>query len=727
LLVVLAVPVPAIASIAPVAGGPAPREAQTLPVRFAADAHYAPYDLLDADGQPTGYDVEVFRAIAAHARLDVSWRLGGDWDRTLDDLAKGRVDVVPMFFTDERAALYLFSKPVLTRYHLAFGPRGGAYVEDVEALHGLRIAVQPGGAAWERIRHLAGVRLVAAQAESEALRAVHEGRADYAVVPSYIGHLAQREGHFDDVVALSGPMIHQPYGFAVRRDFPQLRDRIDEGLARATRGGELDRIYFVWLANITPVKDVFRSGLHTGLLVAIALLLLGGIFLWWWHRTHTRVRREAATRAGAEHASFIAAHDPMTGLANRRGLEADVAALIARGAPFALVRMELEMETVEAIAGHDFVDRFRQALAERLRGEFAPASVATLGQGSFAIACEGVAEAAQALAHMRLLVDLLRSPLQVDGVSLWRACHAGGALFPRHGTTPDALLRAASIASAAAREGKRAMVLFTPDMAPDPKSLTLLDDLQQAIRERRVGYMLQPKLDLRSGLISGAELLVRWHHPVHGLLEPAEFVPLAERSGMIGDLSLHLIAEAAALCRAIRHDRPLHLAVNVSVNDLCDPDVVGGALAIAQGIGDHLVLEVTETAVLRDPAAALAGAQRLRACGISLSLDDFGTGNSSLTYLRQLSPDEVKVDRSFTMGVAASAADRSIVESTVRLAHSVGATVTAEGVEDAQTLAWLARAGCDHAQGYYIAAPMDRAAFEALLQGFQLPEPLPVA
>ncbi len=685
-----------------------------LPVRFAADAHYAPYDLLDAQGRPTGYDVEVFRAIARSSGLQVDYRLGGAWDRTLQDLAEGKVDVVPMFFTADRAGRYLFSRPVIVRYHLAFGPRGAPYVDDLAALRDRRVAVQPGGAAWERIRRLPGVTMVPAQAEGDALRAVHEGRADYAVVPSYIGHLAQRELKLDDVVALSGPMLHQPYGFAVRRDAPHLLARINVGIEANTRSGEFDRLYLKWLANLTPTREVYRSGLRTGIALGIPLLLLAAWLLWRWRHAHRRVRHEASSRALAERqARFLASHDPVTGLANRRGLEQAVAALVARGAPFALVRVELEMDTVEAVAGHDFVDRFRFALAERLRGEFAPAAVAALGQGSFAVACEGVAHAEEALTRMRLLVDLMRSPTQVDGVSLWRACHAGGALFPADGDDLGALLRAATIACGVARDSKHATVLFAPEMAPDPKSLTLLEDLQRAIRERRVGYMLQPKLDLRSGEITGAELLVRWRHPQHGPLAPAEFVPLAERAGLIGELTLYLIGEAAALCAEL--EQPPRLAVNVSVNDLCDPEVVEGTVALTAGIGERLILEVTETAVLRDPAAALAGAQRLRACGIALSLDDFGTGNSSLTYLRQLAPDEVKVDRSFTAGVGASAADRSIVESTLRLAHSLGASVTAEGVEDADTLAWLAHAGCDHAQGFHIARPMERAAFIAFL------------
>jgi EAL domain-containing protein (putative c-di-GMP-specific phosphodiesterase class I) len=251
-------------------------------------------------------------------------------------------------------------------------------------------------------------------------------------------------------------------------------------------------------------------------------------------------------------------------------------------------------------------------------------------------------------------------------------------------------------------------VLYHQSLAPDASRLTLLTDLRAAIRGRTLGHALQPKLDLRSGKICGAEMLVRWKHPQHGDLPPADFVPLAERTGVIGEMTMYLIEQAIAHCRDWQaQGLDLTLSVNVSVNDLSDAAVVDHIVKAAQDVRGHLMLEVTETAVMRDPETAFAAVERLRAGGLRISLDDFGTGNASLTYLRRLAPEEVKIDRSFITGLLASEADQRIVRSTIQLAHAVNAVVTAEGVEDKGTLAWLREAGCENAQGYGVGRAVD--------------------
>jgi EAL domain-containing protein (putative c-di-GMP-specific phosphodiesterase class I) len=212
-------------------------------------------------------------------------------------------------------------------------------------------------------------------------------------------------------------------------------------------------------------------------------------------------------------------------------------------------------------------------------------------------------------------------------------------------------------------------------------------------------------------------MLVRWTHPVYGPLAPCDFVPLAERTQIIGEMTLYLIGHAVEQCRQwSEHGLQAELAINVSANDLIDPRVVAGILDRVRHRAGCLVLEITETAVMRDAERTLAAIAALRAQGLRVSLDDFGTGNASLTYLRQLRPDEVKIDRSFIAAVLESPADQAIVRSTISLAHSLGAKVTAEGVEDAATLDWLRRAGADAAQGFGLARPESPEQFFARLR-----------
>ncbi|MGY0556656.1 EAL domain-containing protein [Lysobacter sp. A421] len=254
-------------------------------------------------------------------------------------------------------------------------------------------------------------------------------------------------------------------------------------------------------------------------------------------------------------------------------------------------------------------------------------------------------------------------------------------------------------------------------LEPDPGQLILLSELRQAIANKTLGYALQPKLDLETRRWVGVELLVRWHHPRRGPLAPEEFIPLAERAGVTRELTLYLVGCALKHCRQWREQgHPLTIAVNVSANDLDDPELVSAIIAATGDLGSQLLLELTETDVMRDPDKIVDAITRLRPCGIRISIDDFGTGYSSLTNLRLLDADELKIDRTFVLRLLQSTSDQAIVHATIRLAHDLGVQVTAEGVEDEATLAWLANAGCDRAQGFAIAHPMSPEAFAALLE-----------
>lgn len=691
----------------------APVQSAPLHVVFGGDRAYPPFDFIDKQGRAAGFDVELFRSVAAHAGLKVEFRLG-EWDKTLADLAAGKIDVVPMLVTEERSRRFRFSEPFLSRHHLVFGRRGGAYVPSLDALSGRRVAVQYAGMAWEELSRAPGVRLVRVDVEGEALLAVQQGRADYAVVPMFIGYEAQQRFKLGELVALSPPVLQRGYAYAVAPGSEHLLTRINAGLQQASSSGDHNQLYLQWLANLTPSGESYRSGLTVGLWIAVPLLAAAILLLVWWRRARKRVAVERLSRARAEErAQHLAFHDPITLLANRHALRQELERLIASQRPFAVVRVDLlGIDAIEAVAGHGFVDQLLLVLAQRLRDACEHELIAKIGDSGFMMACLDAHDVESARQVMQAAIQRVRSRVEVSGVPLELACCAGVAVFPQHGTNADDLMRAAGVACVAERNQPGSGVVYDPALAPDPRNLTLLADLRVAIREQTLGYALQPKLDLATRRVSGAELLVRWSHPKYGLLPPDMFVPLAEKTEVIGEMTLYLVRQAIAHCRDWRrHGLALRLSVNVSVNDLSDTTLVDSIVDVSAGIGDHLMLEITETAVMRDPTRVFAAVQRLRACGVGISLDDFGTGHASLIYLRRLSPDEVKIDRSFIAGIFTSEADQSIVRSSIQLAHSLGAIVTAEGVEDCRTLEWLAAAGCDNAQGYYIARPMALADF----------------
>lgn len=723
-LVVVAMPSPRalLAQGANAAGPPA--------VLFAGDATYRPFHFLDGRGRATGFDVELFRAIAADETWQVGYRLG-DWGENLERLARGEVDVVPMFVSEQRARRYAFSEPFLSRNHLVFGRLGSEYVESIRSLSGRRVAVQHAGLAWESLRTIQPrVAIIPVAVEADAVMAIARGEADYAVVPSTIGYDVILNHGLDRVVALSPPVLPLQYAFAVNPARQDLLQRINDGLRRVRANGEQDRLYLQWLANLGPDRGGFRSGLLVGLWVALPLLV-GALVLWaWWRRASATALRqgkraddESRRRVDAEaRASYLAFNDTTTGLPNRNSLERALPGLLRHdgsdSAQLALVRLDLlGLNMIRTVAGEAMTSTVGCVMAERLLNAVGEERVFSVGRGKFAVVLPQVADGADAGRRMRALVGLLQERVEVQSLTLEQRCRAGMALYPAHAGKAESLLRAAELACSAAHENALACASYDPSMEPDPGNLSLLVDLRDAIADGSLGYALQPKLDLASGKVDGAELLVRWRHPVRGPLAPAAFVPLAERTGVIGEMTQYLVGRAAGHLRDWQQrGLDLSLSVNVSVNDLADTDLVDAIVGDAQGLAGRLMLEITETDVMRDASSVLAAVSRLRSHGVRISLDDFGIGHSSFVYLRQLAPDEIKIDRSFIAGVLTSGGDQAIVRTCIALAHELGATVTAEGIEDMALVEWLLGAGCDTGQGYGIGRPMPVERFEQLVR-----------
>ena len=287
----------------------------------------------------------------------------------------------------------------------------------------------------------------------------------------------------------------------------------------------------------------------------------------------------------------------------------------------------------------------------------------------------------------------------------------GLVIYPEHASEPDVLLQRADIAMYVAKDTHAGFVLFDPTQDQhSPRRLALLGELRRAIEQRQLLLHYQPKVDTHSGQILGVEALVRWQHPTHGLIPPGEFIPLAERTGLIEPLTHFVLDAALHQCRDWRQaGHELSVAVNLSARRLLDldfPDEVAATLATWEIPARLLVVEITESTIMADPTHAMQILGRLNQMGVQLSIDDFGTGYSSMAYLKNLPVHELKIDRSFVGQMTTDSRDAVIVRSTVDLGRNLGLRVVAEGVEDQATWQALAALGCDAVQGYYISRPV---------------------
>jgi diguanylate cyclase (GGDEF)-like protein len=427
-----------------------------------------------------------------------------------------------------------------------------------------------------------------------------------------------------------------------------------------------------------------------------------------------RALRERETRIRHQ-----AEHDQLTGLPNRVTLERWLQGKLDTGEPEAglvLIGLRRLPEIINTL-GHEVGDGVVVAAADRIADAVGiDGNVARVAETVFAVTVfDHADERVNAVA--RRVHDAFDIPFAVGDLAIDLDAAIGTATFPDDAGNARQMLQHADVALYAAQQSEARVVAYDPARDPHrPERLSLMGELRRAIETDALTLVFQPKIDITTGRVHGAETLVRWTHPRHGPLSPAQFIPLAEETGTIRFLSRWVLRHAIARLAAWRAaGLDLKLAVNLSVRDLGDrtlPEHVSDLLLQADVPPDRLTLEITESAVMRDPDAALQVLERLAALGIDLSVDDFGVGQSSFSYLRRLPVAELKIDQSFVRPLAASADDRSIVRAIVELARALGMRVVAEGVEDADSLQLLASFGCDGAQGYFIARPLAAAQFE---------------
>ena len=441
-------------------------------------------------------------------------------------------------------------------------------------------------------------------------------------------------------------------------------------------------------------------------------------------------------RAAFEQLAQQALRDPLTGLASRRLLQDHLAQALGRaertGSTTAVIAIDIDRfrqlnDTFGYDVGDDVLIEVARRLGSGLRGYDTVARshvVARLGGDEFFVLCENVKSERAAMSIVARLTDSIGTPMELYGQTL--AVTAGAGVVLHQGAEgPEELIRDAEVAMRQAKSrGRGVRVCFSAEMGAAARLLGETEaGLDRALANGELHLVYQPKILLATNQIAGVEALLRWSHPDRGTVSPAEFIPLAERSGHIVPIGALVLEQAcrqaAAWARAFPGRPPLQMSVNVSARQF-DTDIVGSVVRAldAARLGPGLLcVELTESTVMRDPDTTVAVLGDLKAVGVAISIDDFGTGYSSLSSLRRLPLDEIKVDKSFVEGLGSDPECTAIVAAVVGMAHALDREVVAEGVETEGQLEELRTLGCEYAQGYYFARPQTARDLEALLVG----------
>jgi diguanylate cyclase (GGDEF)-like protein/PAS domain S-box-containing protein len=596
----------------------------------------------------------------------------------------------------------------------------------------LRNRRKDGSVYWERqtispIRDPDGriLRMIAIKEDISQLHELTQALTirEQALASSSNGIMISRSSADDHSIMYVNPAFERITGYSVKEAIGRegrflVRDDLAQpGLAEIRAALHEKRAGHAVLRNYRKDGSLFWNELH----IAPISDVDGG------ETTHfVSVINDVSERIHYQHAiEHQATHDNLTGLANRTLLHDRIAQSIAfarrSNRSVAVMLLDLDhFKHVNDAFGHSAGDDLLKEVASRLRACVRESdTVARLGGDEFVIVLADLSDADDVDGIAQKITESLKEPIHVGSRETYVGASIGISLFPRDGEHGETLLRNADIAMYRVKEhGRNSVRRFSPDMANMAvERIDMEGALRRAIERKELLLHYQPKIDLATRRIIGAEALVRWQHPQIGLVHPNEFIPLAEETGLVVPLGAWVMQEAMRQQVAWHKAGlpPLKVAINLSARQFRLenlPDLVVAALNEAGADPQAFVFELTESMVMQDAERALTAMHSIKKLGIALSLDDFGTGYSSLSYLRRFPIDEVKIDRSFVRDVHSNADDAAIAAAVVALARTLGLKVVAEGVEMEEQVLVLEALGCDQVQGYFFGRPLEVAEFE---------------
>ena len=426
-------------------------------------------------------------------------------------------------------------------------------------------------------------------------------------------------------------------------------------------------------------------------------------------------------------ASREATHDALTDLPNRvlfkDRIEHAIKISNRQNSKFAVFVLDLDQfKEINNTLGHFNGDLLLKQVAWRLSGIVRDSdTLARIGGDEYGMLFPSIKDTEDIEIVARKITNAFNPSFVLEGMNLDVHASTGAVIFPEHGEDADTLLQRVDVAMYMAKHENKSFLMYDADMDKNsPYRLTLMAELKKAILDDDLILYYQPKIDARENRLVGVESLVRWRHKIHGLIMPEEFIDLAERTGLIGTVTRWVMARSFQ--QAITWHKlgiEVKVSLNLSTKNLLDPelpDIIAGLLASYPIPPESIVFEITETSIMADPDRAREALSRINQMGVNFSIDDFGTGYSSLSYLTKLPVKEIKIDKSFIVDMLENPNNLIIVRTTIDMAHNLGLSVTAEGVENEETYIKLKSLGCDAVQGFYFSEPVDANSFEELVK-----------
>ena len=707
-----------------------------LTLRIAGDNNFPPYEFVDEKGEYKGFNIDIMRAIEETVHIEIEL-IPMRWTDAVSALERGQIDAIQgMAKIPSREEKYKFTQSTSINSSAIFVKKETDYIRNINDLKGARIAYQMGDINEVKILEIPYAIMIPRHNQVEGLEALLNNEAD-----AFIGNKAvaiyrlNKMKAANKVKVLEEPFGEISYGPVTMPENLEVYNILDEGLRKIKDSGDYDKIYKKWFGDqLSPGRFNLRYYLKEIIIISLVIIIiLLGFFLW-----NKKLQIEVAKRtkelkianenlkSQQERIYNLAYYDTATGLPNRlyftEKLENTIESL-NENEILAVFYLDLDkFKHINATLGHKIGDKVLKLVGERLRTTIANNTLARASGDAYIILIKDVENEDEALQLAKKIVDDFKQPILVEDYKLYLTVSIGVAIYPEAGIDSISLIKNAEVALYKAKDmGGNNYFKYNEEMGKQEYlNLTTLNELREAVTNDEFILYYQPKIDIKTRKIIGMEALIRWKSPRKGLVFPDKFIPLAEDTGLIFPIGEWVIKEA---CRQNKQwiekgYKPRRVSVNISARQFQHYkflDTVSNALKETGLEPEYLGLEITETVAVSDIDHTINVLKELKELGVFVIMDDFGTGYSSLSYLKEMSIDEIKIDRTFISDMEISEKNRAISNTIIILAKQFNILVTAEGVESKEQLKILENMGCHKAQGYYFSKPIPNLEFEKLL------------
>lgn len=672
-------------------------------IRLGVDPEFAPFEFIE-DGQYRGMASDYIKLLNQRLNLNMRVVKGATWSSAVYGAEHGQIDILPAVgVTAERLTFFNFTDPYLQFYRVIVTRTDAPFISGLGDIAPLTVAVQMDSSHHGYLREHFHQKLDVYETQQKSLMAVSGGQAD-----AFVGNVASAS-YWIRKLNLTNLKIAAPVSteiqslhFAVRKDWPELRSILQKGLASiSTRQKKL--ISEKWLTvKYDPVVD------YTLLwkIIAAFSLLVSVIFIW-----NLILKRQVRLRTSE--LNYSANYDQLSGLPNRFLIMDRLQQFLSEGQrnhdKVAILSIDIDdFKKINDGFDHKTGDNLIQEVSQRLQLNLRESdSIGHLGADHFLIIQNRITEVSDAAILSEKLLACLNQSFTIDGNEITISASLGISVYPDDGTSVEELLKHANAATQHAKNRQRgAYTFYTKNLIQNiARRLDLDRHMRGALERNEFSVFYQPKVEAKTRKIVSFEALIRWFSPELGMVSPVEFIPIAEKNGLIEPLGSYVIEQALAQLAAWqqRYDSPLSMAVNLSPVQFRSGDLISEveSTLLKNGLsGRHIEFEITEGVLLADYPNVEEVLKRLESLGVNLSMDDFGTGYSSMSYLRKYKFDLLKIDGEFINDIVRDNSDQKLVSATIAMAHGLGMKVVAERIETEEQYVWLTNANCDYLQGW---------------------------